>query len=73
MKKLANLTHEMNRIDMDILRVAETCWLTGKRNTENGKFFYSDNEDRNHRKCVYYDNQEFAELIAYFDHTVLVK
>ncbi|XP_011174808.3 craniofacial development protein 2 [Solenopsis invicta] len=43
----------MKRLDIDILGVAETWWPgAGVCNTGGGAFYYSGNQDRNHRKRV---------------------
>lgn len=49
-RKLDNSTLERKRLQIDI---SETRWpQSGKCATENGTFFYSENNDKNHRNGV---------------------
>lgn len=77
--KLANLAQEMNRLGLDILGVAETWWPgSGKCGIENGTFFYSGNEDQNHRKGVGFVITKnlvkyVTDFVPYSDRTALIK
>lgn len=77
--KLANLTREMERLGLDILGVAETWWPgTGRCDTGNTAFYYSGNNDRNHRKGVgiVITKQllkSVIEFVPYSDRTALLK
>jgi len=77
--KLANLTREMNRLELDILGVAETWWPgVGECNVDGGVFFYSGNEDPKHRKGVgIIITKELlksvVDFVPYSDRTTLLK
>lgn len=77
--KLANLTREMDRHQVDILGIAETWWPhVGQCQVDNGIFFYSGNEDPKHRKGVgIVVRQEILksviDFVPYSDRTALLK
>lgn len=48
--KLANLTQEIKRLDVDILGVSETWWPdNGMCAVNGGRFYYSGNQNKNHQ------------------------
>ncbi|XP_057667206.1 craniofacial development protein 2-like [Diorhabda carinulata] len=77
--KLANLVQEMSRLRIDILGVAETWWPdSGICPVENGVFYYSRNQDRNHRKGVGIIISKnlikyVVDFVPYPDRTALIK
>lgn len=77
--KLANTVHEMKRLGLDILGVAETWWPgAGRCDIEDAAFLYSGNEDQNHRKGVGFVIakpllKSIVEFVPYSDRAALLK
>lgn len=77
--KLANTVHEMKRLGLDILGVAETWWPgAGRCDIEDAAFLYSGNEDQNHRKDVGFVIakpllKSIVEFVPYSDRAALLK
>ncbi|XP_060531543.1 uncharacterized protein LOC132705128 [Cylas formicarius] len=77
--KLANTIHEMDRLKISILGISETWWPgAGECNTENKRFYYSGNNDRDHRRGVgVIVTKEIAgsvtDFVPYSDRTMLLK
>ncbi|XP_029162270.1 craniofacial development protein 2-like [Nylanderia fulva] len=77
--KLANLIQEMKRLDIDIMGVAETWWPDAEVcSTGGGAFYYSGNQDKNHRKGVGIIVSDrfkncIIDFIPYSDRIALIK
>lgn len=71
LRKYLVLIHELNRLNIAILRVSETWWpVSGECDTENKRFYYSDNNDKGVGIIV---TKEIAEIIPYSDRTIQLK